>query len=280
MEGIMMYQEKLIACVKVSGKVLKERGDQVFLPFGSEYSILIKNLNSLKAKVKIFIDGTDVFDGSQLVVDGTSGNNSMEIFRFVKNGNMNEGNCFKFIERTSDIEEFRGVQAEDGIVRVEFQFAPASAPYVVPAWQNPWYQPPLYPNNPSPLMKRHFSTQPVINTAGTEASNINNAALYSAEPVRCAASPMQDSQISTFASNAGITVPGSISNQQFQTTGDFITDGVTHVMVFRLFGGNNEGVKIVEPVTKKTRLICETCGKANSPDSRFCSRCGTSLVIV
>ena len=39
----MMYLQKLAVAVKVNGKVLREVGDTVYIPFGSEYSILIKN---------------------------------------------------------------------------------------------------------------------------------------------------------------------------------------------------------------------------------------------
>jgi len=42
----MMYESKLAAAIKVDGKVLREFKDTVHIPFGSEYTVLLKNLNT------------------------------------------------------------------------------------------------------------------------------------------------------------------------------------------------------------------------------------------
>ena len=46
----MMYNNKLVAAIKSNGKVLREFGEEVYIPFGSEYSILIKNLHSVRGE--------------------------------------------------------------------------------------------------------------------------------------------------------------------------------------------------------------------------------------
>src|ERR1700694_5050998 len=116
----MVYQEKFVVAIKHNGKILRETKDLVKLPFGSEFSILVKNLNSRRAKFTLHIDGTDVLDGTEIIVNA---NSEVEMKRFVRNGNMNEGNAFKFIERTQSIEDGpRGIKAEDGIIRIEFWF--------------------------------------------------------------------------------------------------------------------------------------------------------------
>src|SRR5271157_5055117 len=115
----MVYSpNKVVACVKVDGKVLREEGNTVTLPFGSEYSVLIKNLNATRIKVKVSIDGTEATESVWLVVDA---NSSMELERFIRNGNLSAGNRFKFIERTEAIEEHRGIKADDGLIRIEYQ---------------------------------------------------------------------------------------------------------------------------------------------------------------
>jgi hypothetical protein len=114
-----MYSNKLAVAIKTAGKVLRESGDKVYLPFGSEYSIFIKNLNSVRALVRVSLDGNSVTDGEDLVVYG---NSELNLERFLKKGNMESGNRFKFIERTSKVEAHRGIEAEDGLLRVEFQF--------------------------------------------------------------------------------------------------------------------------------------------------------------
>ena len=63
-----MYNNKLVAVIKQNGKVLNERGDKVSLPFGTDYSIHLKNLNSEDAIITIDIDGKDVLSGNSIVI--------------------------------------------------------------------------------------------------------------------------------------------------------------------------------------------------------------------
>src|ERR1700722_6153234 len=97
-----MHSNKLVVAIKTAGKVLREQGDKVYLPFGSEYSIFLKNLNSVRALVRVSLDGQSVTDGEDLVVNG---NSSLDLERFLKKGNMENGNRFKFIERTAKEEQ-------------------------------------------------------------------------------------------------------------------------------------------------------------------------------
>ena len=111
-----MYNSKLVASIKANGKVLREFKDTVYIPFGSEYSILLKNLNTVRALINIYIDGDNVVPGGLVLNAGQE----IDLQRAIRNGNMNEGNRFKFIERTSNIEDHRGIKLEDGLIRVEF----------------------------------------------------------------------------------------------------------------------------------------------------------------
>ena len=95
-----MYNSKLVASIKANGKVLREFKDTVYIPFGSEYSILLKNLNTVRALINIYIDGDNVVPGGLVLNAGQE----IDLQRAIRNGNMNEGNRFKFIERTSNIE--------------------------------------------------------------------------------------------------------------------------------------------------------------------------------
>src|SRR5271168_4407308 len=115
----MVYSpNKVVVCVKVDGKILREDKNVVTLPFGSEYNIFIKNLNATRIKVKVTVDGTDATEGTWLVVDP---NADLDLERFIRAGNMDKGNRFKFIERTAEIEEHRGIKADDGLIRIEYQ---------------------------------------------------------------------------------------------------------------------------------------------------------------
>lgn len=114
----MMYNDKFVAALKVNGKILKEFNDTIYIPFQSEYSILLKNLTSFqKALVNITIDGNEVISG--LVLYPLQ---EIDLERSIVNNNLTEGNKFKFIERTTSIEEYRGIKLEDGLVQIKFKF--------------------------------------------------------------------------------------------------------------------------------------------------------------
>src|SRR5271155_2070100 len=144
----MVYSpNKRVACVKVDGKILREDKNVVTLPFGSEYSIFVKNLNAGRIKVKVSIDGTDATEGTWLVVDPDS---NLDLERFIRAGNMDKGNRFKFIERSAEVEAHRGIKADDGLIRIEYQVEKPK-PIVIDVeehhhhhdhWERPWYDRP------------------------------------------------------------------------------------------------------------------------------------------
>lgn len=259
----MMYNQKLVCVVKVDGKVLREDGDTVHIPFGSEYSIFLKNLNSVKCQVKIDIDGKSISGNSAFIIDA---HREIEIERSIVSGNMDAGNHFKFIERTSKIEEFKGVGAEDGLIRIEYEFERAPILNVGGPLSNgfPYYPPGV----------RSF------NRAGSALySDTGNSMFTPAQTsIQCSAAGAGDAFVNcaTAQSDIGITVPGSASTQKFQEVADIISDGIKHVMVLRLLGQVNE-VKVSKPVTVKHKPTCTTCGKVNKATNRFCSECGTAL---
>ena len=113
----MMYSNKFVAAIKYKNKVCREHGDTVYLPFGSEYSLLLKNLNSVRAVVSVSIDGSDVLDNNRIIVNA---NDSVQLDGFMRGSTV--VNSFKFIEKTKKIERYRGNRPDDGLVRVEFWF--------------------------------------------------------------------------------------------------------------------------------------------------------------
>lgn len=234
----MMYNEKLVASLKVSGKILREVGNDVFIPFGSEYSILLKNLNNRKALVNIEIDGTNVTPGGLVLYAGQT----VDFERPVT-----QANKFKFIERTGKIEANRGIKLEDGLVKVSYQFE--------------FHQPQMY---------NYVATRQVKGSiSDTLLRNFN---------AQGSISPTYNS--TSFAANiepsydVGITVPGSRSDQKFQTVSSFPVEYTTHVIVLRLRGEN-----VQAPTTVKSKVKCNTCGTLNSPKAKFCSECGAGLVL-
>ena len=80
----MVYKNSFIVVVKCNGKIMREKDGAVTLPFGSEYSILLKNKNSRTAVASVEIDGEDVMDGHQYIVPA---NTTRELKGFLKNLN-------------------------------------------------------------------------------------------------------------------------------------------------------------------------------------------------
>ncbi len=83
----------------------------------------------------------------------------------------------------------------------------------------------------------------------------------------------------SFKNETGITVPGSKSEQKFQTVTVGALESTVHNIVLKLVGdlGNNKPVE--KAVTVKAKPKCTTCGHQNKATAKFCSECGTALEI-
>lgn len=240
----MMYRNKLVAVIKVDGKILRERGETVYIPFGSEYSIHFKNLHSTDAVVDVSIDGDDVLDNSRLVVRA-NGENSVE--GFLRGDEVSHK--FKFIEKTQEISDYRGDKISDGLIRIAFQF---EAPKLI-----------------YPAMFRNNDYYP----GTTRYASFNSSAIYGVS---------SDIQISANVNkeyDEGITVKGSASDQSFENVTIGTLESQVHTIVFQLKGETTTGEVVKQPISVKTKIRCETCGKYSIPKHKFCGGCGTSLVI-
>jgi hypothetical protein len=272
----MVYSpNKVVACVKVDGKILREDKNVVTLPFGSEYSIFVKNLNATRIKVKVSIDGTDATENTWLVVEP---NSDIDLERFIKSGNMDKGNRFKFIERTAEIEEHRGIKADDGLIRVEYQVEKPK-PIVIDVEEHhhhyddyhyPWYRPRPW----------RYSGELTKSSSGPLRSRSLRPSAASAKSMRKSVVPTSASisPESLSLNDTGITVPGSESNQKFHWVSGFGT-GPSEVIVLQL-RGVVAGKAAKKAVTVQTKLKCVTCGKTQKSTEKFCGKCGTALEII
>jgi len=271
----MMYSNKLVASLKANGKILREFKDTVYIPFGSEYSFLIKNLHTQRAVVNIFVDGDNIVD-SGLVVDAGQ---EVNLERYVKNGNLTEGNRFKFIERTQAVEDGpRGIKLEDGLVRIEFQY---EKPYVPPQW-----------NNTSWISASGSTTLASYNVNGmmrgvdfSKNGEVTAQAASAAVDKYCADNGIvnkieaHDGMATMDWNEVGITVPGSKSTQRFQTVTMGTMELEKHSMVIKLLGETPDNKPVTKPVTVERKPECITCGKKNKAHAKFCTECGTALEI-
>lgn len=268
-----MYGNKLAAAIKVNGKVLREFKDTVYVPFGSEYAITLKNLHTTRAVINVYIDGDNVVPGGLVLNAGQS----IDLERSIRNNNLTEGNRFKFIERTNKIEDHRGIGVEDGLVRIEYQFEHVYRPIanVAPVWNNNT----IYPQGG--LFNVNGVLRSVDYSAGenmkSSASSAVNATLQSMNIN--ATTEYHEGSACMDWNDAGITVPGSKSNQTFQTTTVGVLEAEKHNLVFRIVGDLGHNKPVAKPVTVKHKPKCITCGKQNKAHAKFCVECGTALEV-
>lgn len=294
-----MYNQKLVASIKVKGKVLREFKDTVYIPFGSEYSFLIKNLNTVRAVVNVFIDGENVVPGGLVIDPGRT----VDLERWIKNGNLSEGNRFKFIERTAAIEEGpRGIKLEDGLVRVEYQFEVPRPVSNMPTWTTTtttWNSTPLYGNVYPQGSTSEYNgvTDKFTVTASGATSQVNVGGVmrgvdYSkGEAVKASAAAainsvapqsianLHDGMATMDWNEVGITVPGSKSDQKFITAHVGALESTVYNIVLKLVGDLGDNKPITKPVTVNAKPKCVTCGHRNKATAKFCSECGTALEI-
>jgi hypothetical protein len=321
----MVYQNNFVATVKVGNKILRENQNTVIVPFGSEYSIYLKNLSTVRALVRVSVDGKDATEGVWLIVNA---NSPLELERYIKNGNMSRGNRFKFIERTGAVEEHRGIGAEDGLIRVEYKFEKIVQPNVWPNSYITWTS-----NNgdgvtyggQNNFQGGQFNVGNVNNVTTTATGGLDGEFTKSSSPFRGAESKsapstprpsfsagtrgirgaslnrmtrsaapernfapdvscnfMSETMCDSFETpdnDAGITVAGSESNQRFSYGSWFPTEDASHTLILKIVGKVGDK-PVVQAVTVQQKPVCTSCGKVNKATSKFCGRCGTSLVLL
>lgn len=275
-----MFKKDFVAVVKCNSKILREKDGIIEMPFGCEYSILLKNLRSRKAVVKISIDGQDVLNSQRLIVNG---NSELELERFLES--MDKGNKFKFIQKTSKIQEHRGDKVDDGIIRIEFQYEAEVIKQPLVTWDYPWYKPfPLYRGNDynSTTISRNYNhsydDSGIYSTmnANMSVSNVTEKPFASSSGTCAGEGKVKLDSLQPLAEE-GITVKGSESSQQFKVGSIGTLETESHVITLMLKSHKADGSEIIEPLTVKSKKICPTCGEQNKSTNKYCADCGTFL---
>ncbi len=285
----MVYKENFVVVVKVNGKILREHDDGVVtLPFGSEYSLLLKNLNSRRAVVKISVDGQDVLSGSSLIVQP----NSEYPLEGFMDGFRVKGK-FLFIQKTKEIQDHRGDRIDDGAIRVEYWFEKEveTRKIIHEHHEHHWdhhhhygcdcYCYPWYPYHPTVTYGSTSDVNSWTFNSGSRGLSAGSSPVVSNKLEDNSLQSVYVNQIAAAAplADEGITVPGGDSSQTFIPGYIGKLEENSQVIVIRLRGTKLDGNIVSQPVTVKTKLSCPTCGKRSRSNIKFCSRCGTRLVI-
>ncbi len=253
-----MYKNNFVVVIKYDGRILREIDGEVSLPFGSQYSILLKNKDSKKALVDIEVDGENVLTGKSLIMNGRT---SQEIKGFMRN--MSVTNRFKFIHKTKEISNYRGDRLEDGLITVCYKFER---------------------EKPKPIMIRKNTgpcdwVDPIPYPLSWPYSDIK----YTSSPVYRSSSYKLDVPLGgfegtvTMTAEDGITVKGSQIDQQYKYGDIGDLESRSYTITIQLKGITKYKKPVVRSITTKTKLRCPTCGRRSKSSSTFCYNCGTYL---
>jgi len=274
----MTFKQNFVMVVKANGRILREIDGIVTLPFLTEYSLYLKNLESRRVAVKIHIDSK--YLGRDLIIEP---NDFIEVERFIEN--LDYGHRFRFIQKTEEIAQNRGDFVEDGTIRCEFRYQKA-VPIVTYSyhheyhynhptyWPYIWYNSPSYPctyglTSSGAGGGGSYSASSTLGSP-TAGASINSCSI--GEPVR----NIIKEAINPLPSE-GITVNGEISNQQFHTGYIGELEENSSVIVIQLRGTTDRG-PVKKPVTVRDKLVCPICGRKNDSINRCCYNCGTNLL--
>jgi len=284
----MTYKDQFVVEVKADGQILRVRDGAVYLPFGCEYSILLKNLNSRKASVKVLIDSEDVLDGNCLILNPLVTHELKGFFRgtAVKNR-------FRFIQKTKEIQEHRGDKVGDGMVRVEFAFEKPKPQTIVKkiikeveehhhhhhhSYPYTWYGGSGWEYASNDTVRYGSSGDP-IPLAGS-AYNVSNSGEECMRGIKESNVTMDSLGVqASFTPNVdeGITVKGNEVHEQYNYGMIGALEESTVIVILLKGVQQGPGVVVQDPITVKTKLVCSSCGKSSKSSFKFCPNCGTFL---
>ena len=198
-----MFKKGYAFSIKHEGKHLREKKSQVegkeqrqvFLPFDSEYSLFLKNKTQKRAKVAIMIDGKFIHPNHAFYI--IDENSSLEIERFMIDGDLAKGESFKFVDVTHSEEEPGLIS--NGLVEI-FIYPEKKLNFQIPVYSPPvwYYQQPVQP---------HYEPNPIFCTTSVDCGS----QFSYTHP---------NSNIETENSLEGVTVGGQENFQEFQISED------------------------------------------------------------
>ena len=250
----MGFSNGFIASIILKDKPLREfnyNGKRtVKIPFGSEYIIRLKNKSKEPALVDVSIDGTDVLNGSQLVLkDGET----IDLERFVDDNS--KGKKFKFISleegaSTGKIDD--PYREENGLIQVKFHKA-----FYLPKLNFTIKSTPDYTPFCGAVINHDYLLRSNPTFGSAKVGDISTKSIPSSDNILrgCSLdtgkttvnSCFYSSQVagaSSYTSNdlpqdKGATVEGSVSNQSFSSTNDYIKLGGPPTVVDIYVAGPN-----------------------------------------
>jgi hypothetical protein len=247
----MTFKNNFIVDIVCDGKTMRVKNGEIKLPFGSEYSVFMKNIDSRKAVASLYVDGKDVLDGNLRVVMPGS---SITVNGFMKGSEST--NKFKFTKKTKRISKYRGDFPDDGIIRVEYWFE-KHRPEII---EKPWY------------------TNGNLKSKSTDVYGINDYSTSNTYFGNYDTTVYSSSLCSSNFTEDGITVNGSKLDESFVYADVGTLEDTSSVIAIRLVGYDiKRKKKVLKPVYNKTKLVCQVCGTKSKSSVNYCRHCGNNL---
>lgn len=287
-----MYKNKIVCAIKHNNAPLSENKDTVFIPFNTEYSIFLKNMNDTVAYISIFIDGKDINPNKKIKLYPKC---TATIEKFPLTNHK-----FIFKERTRALQEVRENQDEDGLIRLEVSFQVKSyinensildkIKKIKPT--NPYQKGSPFkpqPFNPIPgiYKERHFEDDPFYKKLSNLKANGENGSIPLQINSKKQDSTRFDAQSSIVSSeekknyrekekNTGFTAPGKIKEKSddiifYEQLSSMYKVNEEFSFVIRL----EKSDKLLE--NREVKKICPTCKKKYKNKYFYCPFDGTFL---
>jgi hypothetical protein len=277
----MVFSNRFVVCILIDGKPAKELANKtVHIPFGSQYSIRLRNKNKRRAVAKIIIDGENV-SGEGYVVGA---NDSVDIHRPA-----DKNVAFKFVSLDSgEAVEFGKNGPNDdkvkGTIRVDFYLEKEAPPapkvteihhhhYPRPSWPRPhwgWGHGMVYGSGPIGSGISHSIGNVGSNHGGNDclrgAKGLDDSVEYSrtldTDHVLSVNSLSASAAPASVAPEIkdGCTVEGGMTNQSFYSVYVDTEDTCTSLSVF-LQGFDPQAQIQAAPKSKKLSTLEEENAK-------------------
>lgn len=246
----MAFSSNCVVAVKVKGKVVRDgngnNGERnVYLPHGTEYSLLLKNLTNRNAVASVEIDGSDALGGERVVVPA---NDSIELKRFMLDGDKDKGAAFKFVSLDSGDEGIVDPSSKDnGLIVARFYHEKMQYHYVSPPHYSPWD----YRIGAPPIAIKGIGS--CVQSPENTPLGASNVCDYHCYTTQMDVAP-------TGATAEGSNVTQTFTNMQMDIeTFPFST------------------VKLRLRVRGDSKIFCQMCGKRKESGWKHCPYCGVVL---
>jgi len=251
-----MYSSNFVASVLVGGKIVREEGNTVKVPFGGEYCVRLRNKNNTLCIVDLYVDGELANTVGSLVLEG---NSYYDVRGFLtKLGNHKK---FQFV-KLSDNRVRQPGELENGIIEARFYLQKqvervkeviVERPIYIynDRLINPWFQ-----WNQEKFYTDSTFTSPCIMPAGLLSANIVS------EP----ASNYNCNGTNSKCSN-GATIEGQQFSEQFETVRLDVESKPTIIRI-KLMGYQTD---------RNTCIYCQTRYERND---KYCKNCGKPVNIM